>query len=223
MACSKCRGSGWAGVDYCDCPAGAHLRAEGLTRRLSAAGVRKRFIGARLDAFDGPDDAGAAARAYVRHLGERDVKGLLVVGHVGVGKTWLAVAVLAALLEADGGITACYINAAEFFRDVHASMHDPDRYLEPLYRAARADVLLFDDVGKERMTEAKAEVLYNVLNGFYEAVKPLIITANLPLNAPLKELAERIGGVTGEAVASRLCEAATIIRYRGNDRRTGSK
>lgn len=135
-------------------------------------------------------------------------KGLLIMGNYGTGKTHLVTAIANALL--DVGIPALYDTWAGHLQKLKDEFVCDERKYLTLMK--RVDILIIDDLGKDKPTEWNNEVLFEVINSRYEHKKPVIITTN----ATTRELEER-----NPAVFSRLCEMCDMVIMTGKDYRKG--
>lgn len=73
------------------------------------------------------------------------------------------------------------------------------------------DLLILDDLGKEKQTEWTNQILYEVINSRYEHRKPIVVTTNYSA----QELSNRIDS----AVVSRLFEMCAFVNVTGVDHR----
>lgn len=136
-------------------------------------------------------------------------------GGVGTGKTYLSCAIgLAALKE----MTVHFTSIGKIKRAI-LSHEAPD---EKLYRQmAGYDLLILDDLGKEKPSDWLLELTFGVIDQRYERGKPVVITTNYTS----AKLADRLsaGGdrTTADAICSRLYEmcAGNPIELAGGDRR----
>lgn len=182
----------------------AHQQALLAVHRLRAARIPQRFTGKTLEAFKTPDkfrkDLVHSARAYVKsfNFAKDYPKGLLMTGHVGCGKSHLAVAILRGVVEK--GYSGLYYNSPDLLRDIRATFDQGSELTEDdlLELVTTVDLLVFDDLGAERMSEFVLDRFYLIINERYEGCKPVIVTTNLKI----EELEERLGG----RIVSRLCE-----------------
>ena len=168
------------------------MRADWWAEKL----VPPRFAAATVDQLGG-DVADLAAEWD----GTRNV---LLLGAVGVGKTFAAIA-MAREAYLDG-------------RDV--TIWPVVELLEQLRPGGRegvaaavqtVDVLVLDDLGAQRPTEWTAEQLYAVVNRRWLEQLPTIVTANLT--------ADDLAATVGPRMASRLHDGALAIELAGPDRR----
>lgn len=132
---------------------------------------------------------------------------LLLVGNVGVGKTWSAVA--ACRPPFDRGMDVMFKAAVDLLDDLR-----PDGPRDALEEAREVDLLVLDDLGAERPTDWTAERLYAIVNWRWMQERPTVATSNL---APA-DLHERVG----ERMWSRLVGSeAVVVGLDGTDRRFG--
>lgn len=162
------------------------------------------------------DDGGqpeitAAMRAYVKNYPElrKSAKGLLLYGNVGTGKTFAGGCVVNALEELG---YPCLMTSVSRLAEVLFGLRDNrQRFLDTLLKF---DLVLIDDLGSERNTEYMNEQVYNIVDSFYRAGIPMIITSNY---TP-KQLTE-VEDITKRRVYDRLLERCHPIKVDGPSRR----
>ena len=81
-------------------------------------------------------------------------------------------------------------------------------YLEQM---KNVDMLILDDIGKEKISEWSQSIMFDVINYRYEHLYPIVMTTNLKSDS----LKEYLGG----AVWSRLCEMCSGVQTKGKDYR----
>lgn len=117
------------------------------------------------------------ARRYVEKFPamlERGM-GLLILGDVGTGKTYLAACIANALLEQ--GVPVLMTSFGRILGNMPAiTSGEQGRYLDSFNRF---QLLIIDDLGVERDTPYVLEQAYNLIDNRYRSRLPLIITTNL--------------------------------------------
>ena len=76
------------------------------------------------------------------------------------------------------------------------------------------ELLIIDDLGKEKGTEWVCETVYGIINKRYEQMKPTIITTEKPMAAMTSHYEGK-----GKAILSRISEDFFLIRLNGKDYR----
>lgn len=209
-----------------------------LNERLHYAGVPVRFQACRLDGYRVPPGS-AKALAAAQGLATPGEAGTVLSGGPGTGKTHLAVGILAARLmgwleaypEAirevarpgpDGlPVTAWagrpplelrFMVVPTFLDRLRAVIRYADRD-DPLPALFDVDLLVLDDLGREKVTDWASERLYVLVNERYNRRRPTIVTTNYSPD----ELASR----GYDALISRLVEGAAVVLLTAADYRSG--
>jgi DNA replication protein DnaC len=241
MTCDSCGGTGFAivereGREYaqaCGCR-GSAAGAAGEASAAERLRIPPRYAHCSLGNFEpgSPSLRAALAKAMsycngYPHLGDDEGLGLLFTGDNGVGKTHLAVAVLAELAGAKR-VRGQFWDFHELIREIKNSYNPETRTseLQVLEPVVEADLLLLDDLGAWKMTDWMNDTLFYILNSRYLAKRATLITTNYQdadreaaLAAdPLRRrefLVERIG----QRLRSRLMEMCAVVAMHGKDRR----
>jgi DNA replication protein DnaC len=219
--CSFCDDTGWKhvttnGVDRvvrCEC----WLR-KGATQRIRAANIPKRYHHCGFDNFNAYNESLQRALAYGRRVVEEFPldRGLLLIGLPGVGKTHLAVATLKAWIEKGGtGLFYTMIDLLSLLRGTYASQEGRSES-DVLERVKQADMLVLDELGRERVTEWRDEMLHLIVNARYSDRRVTIFTTNFDINDdPIEGFPARVG----LRIYSRLHEMCEFLHVDGADYR----
>lgn len=152
--------------------------------------------------------AGCKAWAQAWTDGQRTT-GLLIVGPVGTGKTSLAAAIAVSTWTTGG-----WWNVRELASRAQAEFDASDAHHSVITSALSAPLLYLDDLGSDRETEWRRDLIRGLIERRYDRVAPLVVTSNLTDN----ELREHLG----ERAYSRLRATTTPIKVLGVDLRLRS-
>lgn len=193
-------------------PAHCESCLDKLLAAEEAVSRRARFE-RRLDASDLPvplrgrewpdGEAADTAKRWVRD----EIKGLVLTGPVGVGKTYLAgCAAWQMLLRR----SVRWVSVARLMSQLRASFGDEGR--ASALAAVQGDgPIVLDDLDKANPTEHGREAIFAAIDQRISAASPLLVTTNLPMGAIAKRM--------GEPIASRLAGECEVVEMRGADRR----
>lgn len=210
--------------------------ADPLRLYLERAGVPPRYLDCRFETFRpraGTQKAVVAARDIVT----RQRSGLVLCGNPGTGKTHLAVAMLAELLSKwletyptaaveelqEDGYTVVrrrpplevrLVSVPSFLDALRARIRFADS-ADPLPDLIRADLVVLDDLGREKVTDWASERLYVLVNERYNALRRTVVTSNY-----VPEILSERGY---DAVVSRLSEGHPAIVIGSSDYRSGGR
>lgn len=136
---------------------------------------------------------------------QRIGKGMLIclTGHNGPGKTQIAVCAAQAAAQAHRSVV--FVTATRLLAEVKATYrHDAkESELVVLERYNRPSLLIIDELGKRGGTEWEDRVMFELINGRYNALRDTLITANLTLQEAAASL--------GPGIASRMRECGGLI------------
>lgn len=181
------------------------------TRRFSCPACRKeqkeievfgtvnlprRFWGKTFDNFEVTEDNRSALaffRNYAEHIDERIESGSCIVltGRPGTGKTHLACALLSEAIRK--GRTGRFTSVAALFRAIRDTWRSGSQCTETQMIAhyVNLDLLVIDEVGVQAKSENERNLLFAVINGRYEAMRPTVIISNETLSEVKEILGER--------------------------------
>lgn len=195
-------------------------RLEQPEKLLNRANLGERFKTRTFASFDSKKDPYAfkACSNYANDPNLMDEKrnGLIIAGGYGSGKTHLAAAVTNTL--ASRGIQVLFGTAIEHFDKIRNDFEHTgiNRHLASM---KSANVLVIDDLGKEKKSDWTRQILFDVVNYRYEHNLPIIVTTNLVGDdEDYEALANHVEG----AVWSRFCEMCSIVHTKGADYRQGA-
>lgn len=187
-------------------------RAERRERLSSVPKLYRRSLD-ELDVTDGNRHAVAAARAW---LAGGMPRGLVLTGPIGAGKTAIAAAACwDAQIEHVG---ACvFASVPRMLARTMAGYSSTER-ADALRIITGDEPIVLDDLDKLNATEWAATQLFAAIDTRVTEGTRLIVTTNLGLD----QLAHRLGGEHGPAIASRLVGYCRTLVVNGTDRRLTS-
>jgi DNA replication protein DnaC len=134
----------------------------------------------------------------------QNAKGLYLSGSFGIGKTRGLTLILRNCF--DDGKTVMFLNAVDlgrlFYERSQGDKATRDKADHAISRARAVNVLMIDDLGKERATERFETEMYSLLEGRCSKGKPLLVSSNYRIT----ELAARFSEDQGGAIIRRLTE-----------------
>jgi len=162
-----------------------------LNERLLNAGIPPRFQACSLDTWAAGDDATKLkawnyATGYVEAFSENFEVGrsMMLLGQVGTGKTHLATGILQQVIRNFGsqGLLGRYVTAGGIIRSVKDTFGNQGKTESQVYAdLIAAHLLVIDEVGVQHVTDFERTVLFEVINGRYEQLKPTLVVSNLGL------------------------------------------
>ncbi|MBZ9635618.1 ATP-binding protein [Clostridium sp. FP1] len=133
--------------------------------------------------------------------------GLLITGNYGAGKTHLAAAIAHELIKQNyQPIFGTLITLLGKVKASYGDTHSKENEEQIINRYINCDLLIIDDLGKEKPTEWILEKLYYIVNCRYENNKPITITSNYNDTKLMDRLTVGDNLETSEAIVSRMFE-----------------
>ena len=137
--------------------------------------------------------------------------GLFITGVCGVGKSHLAFAIANYLIKRGHSVIA--MTMIDLLLKLKSSFNGGKQTEEEILKIYDdCDLLIIDDLGKEKPTEWALQMIYSIIDRRYNDLKPIIITTNF--NA--EELLKKLGNTSiGEAIVDRLFEICEYVSIEG--------
>lgn len=133
---------------------------------------------------------------YLRAYKEQ---GFFISGQSGSGKTHICTAICNEIINQGGRL-----KYSEWVKDstrLKQIVNDPEQYEKELKVLVEMPFLYVDDLFKQEVTAADIRLVYEIINGRYNAGRPTIISSERNL-----EYVRKVRGGDGEAIAGRIYE-----------------
>ncbi len=152
---------------------------------------------------------------------KREPPCLYIFGDTGVGKTYIAYAIYNLVTE--HGLPCVVVRGLDIVEAIKGTFTGLPHYESPQYESTvemiqflkdlseYKGLLIIDDVGVEKSSEAVIVKMFQIINDRYEWMYPTTYTSNLDLN----ELKEKVG----DRIVGRIVEDCEIIKLEGNNKR----
>ena len=200
-------------------------KVERFSRLLASSGIKKRFESRTFENFRTDTEmqkrAYTIAKRYADNFDKasKEGYGLYIVGGNGTGKTHIAAAITLQLIGQ--GIPVIFKTSPDLFGEIKKVFGENESTRYEVTQAYKSvDLLIIDDLGKERCSEWSMTTLYDIINDRYEDYKPTIVVTNYTPDDLADALTPSGGDRTKiDAIISRLRETTTLIRMYGDDNR----
>lgn len=117
-------------------------------------------------------------------------RSLILLGNPGTGKTHLACATLRVFR--DQGYTGLYTTVERMIQMIRATWSSGESEAAVIRRFVDVDLLVLDEVGVQTGSDNEKKLLFSVLNGRYENVKPTLLMGNETVAGFKAYLGERV-------------------------------
>ena len=224
--CAVCDDTGWKPVTVdgvrrvvrCDCWQSEHTR-----RLVDEARIPPRYRRCDFDSFlvyrenEKLANAVLAVKRFASSFPNVS-KGLCLIGPHGIGKTHLAVAAMRTVLA--NGNQAVFYEVSDLLRLIRSTYNPVTKTaeMEILQPLLTAQLLVLDDVGKEKTSEWVEETMTFIVNTRYNHRLTTIFTSNYEDN-PDAEALDSLRVRVGSRMYSRIHEMCDFVEYGGADYR----
>ena len=198
-----------------------------VERIIKNSKMSKRNLSYKFDNFE-PNNSNRKVFNNLKNYSEKLVKGLekkglILVGNNAVGKTHLACSIANKLIE--NGTPVIYGTLINLLAELRNS-YDTDNNIsemEIIKLYENVDLLIIDDLGKEKPSEWGLEKLFTIINSRYENNLPVIITTNYNQNSLAERLSLNGEIETANSIISRLYEMCYLVKINDIDHRIKKK
>jgi DNA replication protein DnaC len=142
---------------------------------------------------------------------ENVLQNILFTGKTGLGKTYLCNIIACNLLKQ--GIPVIYMSAPELFRCMLKFGAEQDEADEIRNAVYTAELLIIDDLGTEKQSDSRYQILLDILNAREAGNKKGKCSTIISTNLLPKEICE----LYGERVNSRILGGFCILLFEGED------
>lgn len=167
-------------------------------RLLKRAAIPPRFADRRLSNFvphcEGATKALAIAQDYADNFDARLETGasLIFCGGVGAGKTHLAIGICHEVIARHHeAVFTSVMGAVRSVKETYSKDSDISER-DAIQNLITPDLLVLDEMGVQFGTNAELLILFEIINGRYEAMKPTIVISNLAKDALVPFMGERV-------------------------------
>lgn len=174
-------------------------RAKAYTESIfQRAAIPPRFATRTLQNYSPQCDKSGAALRTATYYAEsfttalESGQSLIFVGNVGSGKTHLASGIAHEVLK-DGysALFSTVLGAVRTVKDTYR--HDsPKTESEAIMDLVKPDLLVLDEVGVQFGSDTEKLILFEIINGRYEHMRPTILLSNLDIAGLSEYLGERV-------------------------------
>jgi DNA replication protein DnaC len=139
--------------------------------------------------------------------------GLFIVGECGVGKSHIAFATANELIENEKRVICT--SMIDLLADLRANFNNSETETKTLAKYSNCDLLILDDLGKEKPTEWALQMMYSIVDNRYNNLKPIIVTTNYTASDLVKRFTINSDSATASAIIDRLYEMCQYLPITG--------
>ena len=195
-----------------------------LQKLLDYSNLGERFFEKNFESYQVNNNNKKAFETAKKFISNFDIAnkrgtGIIFYGPYGVGKTHLACSIANELIKMQKSVI--FGSTIKLFGIIKKSYNNEidENESKIISEFINCDVLIIDDLGKEKPSEWVLEKLYYIINERYEHNKPIIITTNFSENQLIDIFTVGKNKSLIEAIMSRLNEICLTVRIFDNDYR----
>jgi len=165
-------------IEYCNY-ALSEIKKKNLLKQYSYCDVSKELVNIDLNNVEYTKDQEQLYLKLAAILHKKANKGLYIAGDLGVGKTYLTVALANSLVK--NGNKVAFVKVANFFNEMKSYISSKSDLIDiNINKLQKADYLFLDDIGSEAVSEfVRDDILFRVLDYRLEHKLITIFTSNL--------------------------------------------
>ena len=172
-------------IEYCEY-ALKKLKKDNIAKSYLYCDVPENIIDVDLNSVNYTNDQENLYLKLAAILHKKTNKGLYIVGDLGVGKTYLSVALANSLVK--NGEKVAFVKVSNFFNEMKSYITTRNEMIDiNINKLQKADYLFLDDIGSEAVSEfVRDDILFRILDYRLENKKTTIFTSNLNKSELLK-------------------------------------
>lgn len=211
-SCPTCRAESEAQRQEARLRAAAIAKRREVARLFERCGIPPRFADRTLANYraetPGQAKALSTAELYVKNWREVSQCGtsLVLTGEPGTGKTHIACAVASGLIESYS-VACAFMSVSEALRSIKATYAKDCAKTEQqaIHDLLTPDLLILDEIGMQVGSEHEKQLMFEVLNGRYQNLRPTILISNLSR--------ADLAAFLGQRVMDRYAECGAVIAF----------
>ena len=172
-------------IEYCQYALNARKK-DALLQKYLYCDIPKELSDLDLNNVSYTEEQKQLYLALVKILHGRSDKGLYISGDLGVGKTYLCMALANSLVKQ--GKKVAFVKVSNFFNQMKSDLANNPEGIDPKINILKkADYLFLDDIGSESVSEfVRDDILFRILDHRLENKTITIFTSNLSKDELLK-------------------------------------